>query len=391
MAAELFNRNVFILGAGFSARAGAPLIRDFLDHSRELYQDPLSDLTDEERNRFNEVFEFKRRMGQCREKIEIDLDNIEQLFGLVDVSDRLGTTSPTARSSIVYLIAKTIQSAIANQKYYNAVGFTLAQNADIASLPKDWVRPNEGPRRCTADMYQIFAALLAGMLDSPVRRKARRNAVISFNYDLVLDCALRELGVEPFYGLSGESEDGTHPSVPVLKLHGSLNWAICQKCSSVAVVPAEATLGPAKIISKACPKCSSPYQPLLVPPSWDKTGYREVMQPVWKRAVEELNNASRICVIGYSMPETDAFFKYLLTLGLAENHQLHRLIAVDINQAVDEKYCQLLEGLFRERRYTFFGQGFEMFLASHQAYSLLGRGEFIEDQIHSYSLEKPRS
>jgi len=29
------------------------------------------------------------------------------------------------------------------------------------------------------------------------------------------------------------------------------------------------------------------------------------------------------------MPESDSFFKYLLTLGLAENHQLYKLIVVD--------------------------------------------------------------
>jgi hypothetical protein len=49
---------------------------------------------------------------------------------------------------------------------------------------------------------------------------------------------------------------------------------------------------------------------LLVPPSRDKSEYSEIMRPVWKRAVDALETATHICVIGYSMPETDAFFKF---------------------------------------------------------------------------------
>jgi NAD-dependent SIR2 family protein deacetylase len=41
---EISDRNVFILGAGFSAEAGAPVIRNFLDVSRELFDDPDSGL-----------------------------------------------------------------------------------------------------------------------------------------------------------------------------------------------------------------------------------------------------------------------------------------------------------------------------------------------------------
>jgi hypothetical protein len=53
------------------------------------------------------------------------------------------------------------------------------------------------------------------------------------------------------------------------------------------------------------------------------------MRPVWEAASEALNRATRICIIGYSMPEADAFFKYLITLGLADNHQLYKMIVVN--------------------------------------------------------------
>jgi hypothetical protein len=105
------DRNVFILGAGFSAHAGAPLIRDFLDKSRELMENPSSGLEPFERAHFSRVFRFRREMAQAREKVMIDLDDIEELFGLVEMSQRLGGNTRETRSSTVYMIAKTLELA----------------------------------------------------------------------------------------------------------------------------------------------------------------------------------------------------------------------------------------------------------------------------------------
>jgi hypothetical protein len=80
MAAEIRDHNVFILGAGFSKDAGAPLIHDFLDRAREFFDDPDSDLDSLEREQFDRVFKFKREVAKAREKFQIDLDNIEQLL-----------------------------------------------------------------------------------------------------------------------------------------------------------------------------------------------------------------------------------------------------------------------------------------------------------------------
>src|SRR5580692_8277985 len=105
--------------------------------------------------------------------------------------------------------------------------------------------------------------------------------------------------------------------------------------------------------AKPCSKCrETGLRLLLVPPSWDKSEYSRIMQPVWKKAVDALKAATRICVIGYSMPETDAFFKFLLALGLAENDRLYKLIVVDRipsgiagprESAVEARWKEMLE------------------------------------------------
>jgi hypothetical protein len=100
---------------------------------------------------------------------------------------------------------------------------------------------------------------------------------------------------------------------------------------------------------------------------------------MWKRAVEELRLAMRICIIGYSIPETDAFFKYLLTMALSGNHQLYKLIVVDYREPVRPhpeslevsgykrdlvkgRYLALLDRLFRQRRFEYYSEGFLTFL-----------------------------
>jgi len=144
-----------------------------------------------------------------------------------------------------------------------------------------------------------------------------------------------------------------------------------------------------------CQKCQNKsFQPMLVPPSWDKTEYQDLVQPIWKRAITELQRATRICVIGYSLPESDAYFKYLLTLGLAENHGLYKFIVIDRGQptaffgdqsqetgqktkTLRERYKELLEDLFQERRFTFRNEGFWHWAQGNSIQRELGRGEMI--------------
>src|SRR5437773_1840104 len=48
-------------------------------------------------------------------------------------------------------------------------------------------------------------------------------SVITFNYDIAVDLALTNASMGPYYALDGGQN--AMQSVPLLKLHGSLNWA----------------------------------------------------------------------------------------------------------------------------------------------------------------------
>jgi len=101
MADTITDRNVYILGAGASAHAGAPLIKNFLDYSRELFDQPFSGLEDFEKKHFQTVFDFRSAMAQAREKIQLDLDDIEHYSALSRSRADFGTLRlkrETARS-----------------------------------------------------------------------------------------------------------------------------------------------------------------------------------------------------------------------------------------------------------------------------------------------------
>lgn len=366
------------------------MVRDFLDCARQFYDDPVSGLDGHEREHFRKVFEFKRTVAQAREKINIDLDDIEQLFGLVEMSQRLGDVDPDTRYSTVYLIAKTLELATKKKRLQvvfpaGGLGGSVLQLQDSTSQ----LNPSIGPT-FTLDVYSFFANLIRGELDDPNKRKSRKDTVITFNYDLVLDNALSRTGGLPSYHLPPsllvEPPVEQTNSVSVLKLHGSTNWGICVNCmKSIVVLGDKVTASPAEFRRLICRKCQKArYQPLLVPPSWDKSEYRDIMQPIWACAVNELKAATRIVIIGYSMPEADAFFKYLITLGLAGNHQLYKFMLVDISAAVAAKFQNLLVPIFRDRRFTFFDSGFPRFLHQMDLGRDLGRAEAINGAIQFY-------
>jgi hypothetical protein len=110
-----FRRNVFILGAGFSAEAGAPVISNFFERAMELYKNPKSDLADAERGIFGRIFDYRDALRVAEHKVRIDPENIEDLFGLVEMAVQLGESdAEEIRRSLIYLILRTLELTSTN-------------------------------------------------------------------------------------------------------------------------------------------------------------------------------------------------------------------------------------------------------------------------------------
>ncbi len=102
---------------------------------------------------------------------------------------------------------------------------TLEQNIRFEpDTNGQWQGPFMSPRP-----YGEFVKLLR---DSRAQggKLSKQVAVITFNYDLCLDYALYSHGLQPDYRL--DDAPPADPSVKLLKLHGSLNWAKCN-CGNI--------------------------------------------------------------------------------------------------------------------------------------------------------------
>jgi hypothetical protein len=156
------------------------------------------------------------------------------------------------------------------------------------------------------------------------------DALVSFNYDTLIDRALKDVGGNRWdpsfgYGFNIDSVETSwipapHPGPTVLnpilllKPHGSLNWMISDSTREVQLVE----------------EYSESTVESIVPPTWDKLDVRDrPWSDVWRAARFVLGRARLAIVIGYSVPITDQLSQALLRADLTK---MDALIVVNPDQ-----------------------------------------------------------
>jgi hypothetical protein len=102
------------------------------------------------------------------------------------------------------------------------------------------------------------------------------------------------------------------------------------------------------------------FRQAIIPPTWTKSEYYLPMKNVWKKAAIELSEAENIYIIGYSLPETDAFFPYLYSLStLDATTQIDRfwVFNLDGTNAIQDRYKRMV-GKGIEKKYHFYNEDF---------------------------------
>lgn len=339
---------VFVLGAGASAEDGGPLIGDLLKKARAIRDEPGL-LDPKEDKYFGSVFDTINALQVVQSKVEINLRNVEDVFATLEFRRLIG--QPPARE-------------VGDLEHHvEALKFAIARTVEesIRFMPR---QRNDG----------VFADLLAPrvygeFVDALKTLRERRDkctvSVISFNYDLGLDCALFRAGLGPDYCLRAPAPGDGHGHVKLLKLHGSLNWAEAKPKGGGTGQVVEANWN--QVLLPIGPHPEPPKGPLrlrltkrwadhfvipddvdlspgpfIVPPTWSKVGYYHSLAPVWAQAAVELRNADEIHVIGYSFQNSDAFFRFLFGLGTGESGAHLELHVYDPSSAVEERFRRML-------------------------------------------------
>lgn len=201
-----------------------------------------------------------------------------------------------------------------------------------------------------------------GFLDRIIRKELTREpndlTLITFNQDLVLEHVVSrlprikstdwclqqlygELDITPLVfpsidGFRFHDDECNHAApLTLLKLHGSLNWGI----RTLRRDPSVSTLFPSKdkevFLFDAKEVLNRPYiktstgrdwylWPLVVPPIYDKSRVTamSLLDKIWNRARTKLQNATRLIMIGYSVPDADVSAAQLIRRALAVNENL---------------------------------------------------------------------
>ena len=123
---------------------------------------------------------------------------------------------------------------------------------------------------------------------------------------MLIDVALYRLGVGPNYVL--DEPDGRAGGIQLLKLHGSVNWATETESRKIrplhlkkyyqAYPATQMSEGGPFWISKSLVSFFSRHEkievdpePVIVPPSWNKTDYHQALSAVWELAAKHLSEA----------------------------------------------------------------------------------------------------
>lgn len=328
-------KTVFILGAGASQPTGTPVMANFMDTARDVF---TSGKVQDSKEDFERVFSATENLQRVHSKAELDTDNIEVLFSACEMAVTLQSFPGLASAELPRLVA-SIRKVIVR---------TIEETQQFQTHPQTELRPPA--------LYEMFVAELDKIASESTV------AVLTFNYDVGLDFALSFGGFNVDYATSPENVSNPASStIPLLKLHGSLNWWRHSN-DSIEVVDLNSLANGVKLkngsgwrvteeVRKIANKqTQGEIEPVIVPPSWSKGSFYAQLTSVWKRASHELSEAETITVIGYSLPETDVFFRHLFALGTIGAKPIRDFTVIDPNPAVFDRFRTLL-GVQSKKRF----------------------------------------
>jgi len=324
---------VFILGAGCSNPAGAPLINEFLDTAHRLHT--MGEVTAQSEH-FERVFRAIGSLQLVHSKAQLDLNNIETIFNAFEIANTIRKLPGFPPDEI----PRVIQSL---------------KEVIVTTIQKTMVFPVVQARLAIPSPYDSFAELLSYL--TLEAKPTQTISIITFNYDVAIDVALYLSGIRYDYCI----QDTECSGIPLLKLHGSLNWA--SRTIDNAIIPLtfneyfkyyrisfphdrrSATIPIGSQLKEHFSKHSQQQvnnEPFIVPPTWSKAEHYSSINSVWARAASDLGEAQYIFIIGYSLPETDVFFRLLYALGTVSDAPLKDIQIFNPNPDIQQRFESMI-------------------------------------------------
>lgn len=308
----------YFLGAGFSRPWGLPLMDDFIHKSKELY------LGDQQKySHFKDFYNLIDSYSKIKNVLNIDLYNIENLLSLVEMSEKV------VQSPIVKMVEKFIVDVI---EAYTKPFIPYRDDVTQYRLPsnyKGFVFGNNYEQKCYIHFFANLINLILSYNPNTKEFSASTNpnlkmkyAVVSLNYDMIIENSYKLIHSQyPICKnlISTDEYDPNWEKLNFAKIHGSVENGE------------------------------------IIPPTWNKSRSNEV-QKKWKLAFDILSNANIIRIVGYSLPETDTYIKYLLGVAIKHNFHIEKVeaICIDNHGDIQKRY----EGFFVQKYFKFINKSF---------------------------------
>jgi hypothetical protein len=178
------------------------------------------------------------------------------------------------------------------------------------------------------------------------------DAVVTFNYDLAVERALRTAGLWEIgdgYGFSLGDDITPSSQARVLKVHGSKNWLGLLFGGGIGFSQASSVYGPRPVLFRESDFAFLGYskavrdphsrgigrtggEPALILPTlhknfFNQTHFGHEWEPfwnlLWSQAANSLQSSARIVIIGYSLPPADERARELLLTQSNKDAEVH--------------------------------------------------------------------
>jgi hypothetical protein len=273
---------------------------------------------------------FRQRLAAARTERQDDLVRrfFREFFGIHDIHG--STVFPTFEEVLGIL-------EIAEQENESFREWGTHQHMGQAGRPP------------VQDLHDRMVFLIAQTLNEALRGRATHHpkllksvseqgwlehtTFISLNYDILIDNAILNMHREYDWDLDYRlqflkvqmpeadalTENRWHEpregrSIPLLKLHGSLNWLYCPTCRGLTLTPKQKGICHLQTNPELCrcAECHTLAVPIVIPPTYFKVLSNLYLRQIWHEAEKELLAAERIIFCGYSFPDADVHVRYLL-------------------------------------------------------------------------------
>jgi NAD-dependent SIR2 family protein deacetylase len=363
---------VYILGAGFSVEAGAPVQAKLLPEAIRLFEENPQNYNEE---RFSIFKSFLiNQLGYAEKSLkDVELEDIFTPLDrcLTENSQFRGIGLDKimeVREAVFHVVGRTIQLILYNtqnsKQYINEFAEYLTEKSSARA----------GGSYRSSDPVSVISTNWDILLDNSIHQ-----AIVQKSHNAVVDycCYISsrdeaDESIKP--GLEKLGQGGFN--VKLLKLHGSLNWLQCPRCMRLYARFSRKDGVLDYENRESCRHCDNNFPEEksnhllasnLIMPTYIKDLSNPQYKVIWQNAGIEIAEADKLVFIGYSLPNADFEMRQLLSRMTRKNAVIE-VVDYCLNSEDKELIRNHWKKFFGGRELSFFFEGAKAYLDGLERY-----------------------